>query len=104
MKTLTIVFALVLLAACGRSSSSAKVAHRYDLSGKIVALDPQHQVATIDAAAVPNYMEAMTMDYPVTTKSDFAALSVGEQITGTLEVMTDDRYTLSRIKPRGPEK
>ena len=100
LKIFTPALFVILLAACSRPSSSAKVAHRYALSGKIVSLDRAHQSATIDAAAIPNYMEAMTMEYPIESKSDFASLHVGESITGNLDVMDDDRYRISDIRPQ----
>ncbi|MDQ2711801.1 MAG: copper-binding protein [Acidobacteriota bacterium] len=104
MKIFTLVLVVILLAACSRPSNSGKVAHRYVLSGKIISLDKAHQSATIDAAAIPNYMEAMTMEYPIRSKGDFASLHVGEEITGTLDVMDDDRYAISNIRPRSPGK
>ena len=73
---------------------------RYSVTGKIVSLDPSHQRATIDAAAIPNYMEAMTMEYPIQTEPEFKALRVGEQITGILNIAQDDSYTLSDIKQK----
>ena len=56
--------------------------------------------ATVDAAAIPNYMEAMTMEYPVKSKSDIDALQVGEEITATVDVKSDDSYALANIKPK----
>ncbi len=104
MKIFASILFLILLAGCSRSSHSVKVAQRYVLSGKIVSLDRAHQTAIIDAAAIPNYMEAMTMEYPIKSKDDFAALHAGEEITGTLDVMDDDRYAVSNIRPRSPGK
>ncbi len=97
VKILLLVFTACLLGACGRSSTSVATRH-YQLAGEIKALDAQHQTATVDGAAVPNFMEAMTMDYPIKSKSDFEALRVGEKITATIDVTDDDRYSLSNIK------
>jgi protein SCO1/2 len=95
----TLVVALALLAGCHRKTTPAGPVRRYPVSGKIVSLDPQHQTANIDAAAIPNYMEAMAMDYPIQSKDDFRTLKIGERITGTLEVTGDESYTLTNIKP-----
>ena len=100
MKISTSILFAILLAACSRPSHSAKVAHQYVLSGRIVSLDRAHQTAMVDAAAIPNYMGAMTMEYPIESKSDFASLHVGEDISATLDVMDDDRYTVTNVRPR----
>lgn len=96
-KTL-LLWCFLLLAACNRHNETLKARRHFPLTGKIVALDAQHRVATIDAAAIPNYMEAMTMDYPISPASNFEALHVGDSIRGTLDVADDDRYALSNIK------
>ena len=88
---------LVGLVACGRSSHAGPERH-YPLTGKIVALDEAHRVATINAAAIPNYMEAMTMDYPIRLQSEFQSLHVGDKITATVDVDADEKYDLSNVK------
>lgn len=98
VKTLMFVLVAVLLAGCHRNTKPAGPQHHYPLSGKITALDAQHQTATVDAAAIPNYMEAMTMEYPIQSKSEFETLRVGEQITATVDVAADESYALSNIK------
>ena len=95
-----LVLAMALGAACSRSPQAKGPEKHYTLTGKIVTLDKAHQTATIDAAAIPNYMEAMTMEYPVKSKAEFDSLKVGEQITGTLDVAADESYTLSNIKAK----
>lgn len=98
MKIYILILCAALLAACSRESHPAGAERHFPLSGKVVALDVQHQTATIDAAAIPNYMEAMTMEYPIKSKSDFQSLHPGEQVTATLDVAGDDSYSLSDVK------
>ncbi len=98
MKIFTLVLSAGLLLACSRQPAGPE--RHYSLTGKIVSLDKQHQTAMVDAAAIPNYMEAMTMEYPVKSKSDFESLHVGEQISAKLDVANDDSYALSDIKPQ----
>ena len=98
MKIFAIVLCSGLLVACGERSSGPE--RHYNLTGKVVSIDKQRQTATVDAAAIPNYMEAMTMEYPVKSKSDFDALQVGEEITATVDVKSDDSYALANIKPK----
>lgn len=98
MRIFTLVLCTALLLACSQRSSGPE--RHYNLTGKIVSLDKNRQTATVDAAAIPNYMEAMTMEYPVKSKSDFDSLRVGEQISATVDVKSDDSYALSDIKPQ----
>lgn len=98
MRFLLASLLFVTFLACSRDSENFQPEHRYTLSGKVVALDPQSRTATVDAAAIPNYMEAMTMEYPVKSKGDFSKLHVGDRIKATLEVAGDGRYDLSGIQ------
>ncbi|MFY9726104.1 MAG: copper-binding protein, partial [Bryobacteraceae bacterium] len=64
------------LAAC---ASRAQV-KRYPMEGDVKALDVSTKTATIDAGKIGDWMEAMTMDYPVKPDSEFAKLKVGDHI------------------------
>ncbi len=104
MKTFFITLALAVSLACARGAKPAPQKH-YQLTGKVVSLNAKEQSAAIDAAAIPNYMEAMTMEYPIASKAEFAALQPGDRITATLDVSDDGSYTLSQIKrqPAAPK-
>jgi protein SCO1/2 len=93
-----------MLVSCSRKRETVQPEHQYALSGKVVALDAQAQTATVNAAAIPNYMEAMTMDYPVKSKADFNKLHVGDQIKATIDVAGDGRYDLSNIQVQNAAK
>jgi protein SCO1 len=99
VKIIVIVVALILCIACTRGTKAAPEKH-YQLSGKVVSLNGKEQSAAVDAAAIPNFMEAMTMDYPVASKAEFAALHPGDRITATINVGDDGSYSLSQIKPQ----
>ena len=92
------IFACALSTGCSRQSENAKPQHRYTLTGKVVAINPQDQTATIAAAAIPNFMEAMTMPYPIRSRQEFDLLHVGDRITATVNVFSDGVYNLSDIK------
>lgn len=99
----TVAFALVLVVffgACSRHrQADFTVAHQYTLTGRVVSLNSQEQTASIDAAAIPNYMDAMTMEYPIKSKADFDRLRVGETVKATLNVnATNDEYNLTGIE------
>ncbi len=98
MKLLFLLTASFVLASCQHSEQHSKPDRHYALTGKVVSINAEHQTATIDAAAIPNYMEAMTMEYPVQSKADLAAMKVGERITATVDVTPDESYSLSHVK------
>jgi Cu/Ag efflux protein CusF len=99
VKTTLIALALVLCLACARGAKPAPQKH-YHLTGKVVSINAKEQTAAIDAAAIPNFMEAMTMDYPIASKADFASLHPGDRITATIDMSDDGSYSLSQIKPQ----
>lgn len=79
-------------------SCSHKNGQHYALSGKVVALNPRDHTALVDAAAIPNFMEAMTMEYPVKSNRDFEKLHVGDKIQATVNVGDNGAYNLSDIR------
>ncbi|HEY1496044.1 MAG TPA: copper-binding protein [Candidatus Solibacter sp.] len=85
---------LLLLAACGEKAVPTK---RYPMEGEIKALDPTAKTATIAAGKVGDWMEAMTMEYPVKPDSEFQKLHVGDKIEATV-VVADVKYYLTDIK------
>jgi Cu/Ag efflux protein CusF len=96
----SVLIAALLLASCGSRQQPSAQRH-YALKGKIVALNAKDRTAAVDAAAIPNFMDAMTMDYPVKSTSDFASLHVGDSITATVDVNDDGGYSLSNIHVQG---
>lgn len=95
---------LIVLTACTRNQEANRAPRQYQLSGRVVALNTRDRTATVDAAAIPNFMAAMTMEYPVKSQADFSALRVGEKINATVEVHDDGGYDLSNIRPAGSAK
>jgi Cu/Ag efflux protein CusF len=90
------VFVLLLPGAC-RRATEATAAHHYPMTGKVMSLDAKEQTAKIDAAAIPNFMDAMTMDYPIKSKAEFGSLHVGDNIAATVNVSADGTYDVSGI-------
>lgn len=97
MKFIPLLIVVLLLSACGQNPPAGGVKH-YHLTGKVVSVNAKDQTATVAAAAIPNFMEAMTMEYPVKSKSDFAVLRVGASIDATVNVADAGGYDLSGIK------
>jgi len=99
VKPTLIALVCILNLACARVPKPPAEKH-YALTGKIVSLNAKEQTAAVDAAAIPNFMEAMTMDYPIKSKAEFDALHAGDQIAATVDVSADAVYTLTDIKTR----
>jgi Cu/Ag efflux protein CusF len=97
VKFISTLSLFLLLGACGQNPPAAGVKH-YHLTGRVVSVNTKDQTATVDAAAIPKFMEAMTMEYPVKSKSDFAVLRAGESIEATVNVTDAGGYDLSDIK------
>jgi Cu/Ag efflux protein CusF len=85
-KAFACLFVLVLsgtmMAACHKKDDRP----RYHLEGKVVSVDLHEGTATIDAKAIPGYMEAMAMPYAAENPKDLEKLKAGDQITADLVV------------------
>jgi Cu/Ag efflux protein CusF len=86
-----LVLALVM-AGCGTSPPSK----HYAMQGEIKSLDPTSKSATISAGKIGDWMEAMTMEYPVKPEADFQKLHVGDRIQATV-VVNDLKYFLTDV-------
>ena len=72
----------MLLPACAKKPPEKQ----YKLTGDVVGLNAGTQTVVIKGDKIEGWMEAMTMDYPVKDKSDFAKLKVGDRISATVFV------------------
>lgn len=86
---------LFALAACGHKDTSK----RYSMEGTIRALDPAAKSATIQAGQIGDWMDPMTMDYPIKPDSEFAKLHVGDHIKATV-VVKDPGYYVTDIQTK----
>jgi Cu/Ag efflux protein CusF len=69
----------------------------YPMQGEVKALDPKAKSATIDAGKIGDWMEAMTMEYPVKPDAEYAKLKVGDRIQATV-VVAGERYYVTDVK------
>ena len=59
---------------------------RYDLKGKVVAVNKSERTATIAHEDIKGYMPAMTMPFKIKNDADLEMVKAGDQVTGTLVV------------------
>ena len=86
------VLAALLLAAC-HSAAPPKL---YPIHGEIKALDEKTQTATIKHEKIGDWMDAMTMEFPVKPETEFRKLKVGQTIDATV-VVNDDKFYVTDI-------
>lgn len=84
---------LLLMLACAQKAP----VKRYPMQGEIKALDASAHTATIAAGKIGDWMEAMTMEYPVKPDAEFQKLHVGDRIEATV-IVGDPAYYVTEIK------
>lgn len=78
-----------------KAASDAYAKH-YPVRGKIVGVDAGKGEIVLDAAAIPGFMEAMTMPYKLKNPTIIGELHPGDSITATL-IATDTSDLLDEI-------
>jgi protein SCO1/2 len=78
---------VIALAACQTEKPLPE--QRFDLRGKVVAVNKSEGTVTLAHEAIPGYMAAMTMDYPIKDKWAFNVLKPGQTLRATLVVASD---------------
>jgi protein SCO1/2 len=91
---LLLLFGFVLLAGC--SSKPKEAGRRYHLKGKVVSVNQDSGAVVVDAEAMPGFMDAMAMPYPVRDRNDLTKLGPGDEITADV-VVTNDGDHLENI-------
>ncbi|MGA9627523.1 MAG: copper-binding protein [Bryobacteraceae bacterium] len=89
----TVLLLALALAGCGAKNQTK----RYPMEGEVKALDPATKTATIAAGKIGDWMEAMTMEYPVKPDAEFQKLHVGDRIQATV-VVSGDQYYVTDVK------
>jgi Cu/Ag efflux protein CusF len=89
IRLLATAFLFISFLSCARMPDRG-VEKKYQLHGVIVRLDAQAQTATIKHEAIVGWMEAMTMEFPVPSKEEFAKLARDQTIRATVFVRDFD--------------
>jgi protein SCO1/2 len=75
----------------------------FQVHGKILGIDAATKTIRIAHEAIPNYMPAMTMRFPVKKTSVLAGIAVGDTVQFELSV-TENGSWISHIEKISPEK
>lgn len=93
---LVLCFALL---SCGGAPEEADIPWTsYPIEGTVVQLNKTDQVAVIDHGPIGDWMGAMKMGFPVRDAAEFAKLSEGAKIKGTVQAKGHMEYFLEGIE------
>lgn len=81
---LSLILALCLLASCTRGTP--KPERLCEVRGEVIRLDDQVRTATIRHQKICDWMEPMTMEFPLRNQADFDRLRVGARIRATVHI------------------
>jgi protein SCO1/2 len=101
MRRAVVVATLVLLVlSCAKQEKplSEKGEKVYTLKGKILSRDASDNSLRIDHQAIPGFMEAMTMDYPVRGAKVAQLPPDKAKIEARLHV-NNDKYWITDVRP-----
>lgn len=88
-----------LISACQKPEAQTVAspdAKRFPLRGKVVSVNPSKKTASINHEEIPNYMEAMTMDFPIRDADILSTMSKDAEVRAELVVDRGD-YWLENI-------
>jgi Cu/Ag efflux protein CusF len=100
MKSLLVAVTALLLAACSKPAPPEPI-EEHPVHGVVLRLDAETHTATVKHDEIKDFMAAMTMDYDVPDKEQFAILRAGQWFDATV-MSQDGRFWLDRIKPAKP--
>src|SRR5207248_11349116 len=89
----TFVFALSLVG-CGKKPE----AHHYALHGRIISVDKLGHELIIDHDAIPGFMEAMTMPYPVADNVMLEQVGPGDDIRAQIKVDASEHVAIEKLE------
>jgi Cu/Ag efflux protein CusF len=88
---------LLLLALAVLGCGAKEAVGRYPMQGDVEAVDLPFKTATIAGAKIDDWMDAMTMEYPVKPHAELAKLHARDHIEATV-VAEGERYYVTDVK------
>lgn len=95
-----ISLAVFVFSACQRAeqkSAASGEAKRYELTGKVVSVDPAKKSAKIDHEEIKGYMPAMTMNFPIRQEWVLREVKPGNKVSGDMVVEPNGDYWLENV-------
>jgi Cu/Ag efflux protein CusF len=92
-----VIFAVLSISACSTRKVTSTAVKRFPVEGEVLKMNPGDQTATIKHQAIAGWMGAMTMDYQIPSKADYAKLHTGDHIKGTVFVQ-DQEFWIGDIQ------
>ena len=86
--TIVLLLAILTFGSCNKATQPAHEAatKRYHLKGKVISVDKRAKMVNIDGEAIPDFMDAMIMPYPIKPADELDKLSPGDAITADVVV------------------
>src|SRR5689334_11247849 len=88
---------LLLTVACCVGCSKFLPTRQYAMTGRVISVDANKPEVIVDSKAIPGYMDAMTMVYPVKSASALKSLMPGDEVSAELKVQGNS-YWLENIR------
>jgi len=82
--------AVLAMVGCHGTGSAKSKTEQHAVRGTVMSVDAGRGAVSLNTETIPNFMEAMTMDYPLEDKAVATELHPGDKITATLECERDD--------------
>lgn len=101
-KAAVLVLALSVLAACSKQENKPLPTdtQRFHMKGKVISVDKQSHMATIDSEEIPGFMSAMAMPYIVKPETVLDTLAPGDAVTAEV-VSENGSYWLENVVVTG---
>ena len=98
-RALVLATLVLLVLSCAKQEKplSERGEKLYTMKGKILSRDASDNSLKLDHEAIPGYMEAMTMDYPVRGAKVAQLPPDKAKVEARLHV-TDDKYWITDVK------
>lgn len=90
--------AVVFVMGCQKAADEPH-AKRYDLHGKVVAVDKDRETITLDHEDIPGLMQGMEMEFKVENPKLLEGVGAGDEVHGQLEVRSGD-YVIKNLTKR----
>ncbi|MGC4051388.1 MAG: copper-binding protein [Paludibaculum sp.] len=82
--------AAAVSAACAKKGENrfdyGEAKKKYELKGEVIRLKPEDRVVMVKHEKIGDWMEAMTMEFPVPSAEEFGKLKPGAKIRATVNV------------------